>query len=137
MDDRFEITLAEPLELKRVVPSADLIGHLQDDRAAEPAASVADLTHAKPAVPVGGPDDADAGVAELAVNVVDQQVAHLPVVADAAEDPGNVGLDERRVGIAAVHHGDFGLQRHADGDVAVGAVDRAEDRPKRGPCTPS
>ena len=30
---------------------------------------------------------------------------------------------------AVVHHQDLGLQRHADGDVAVGAVDRPEDGP--------
>ena len=53
----------------------------------------------------------------------------LAVVTDAARHPRNVRFGECRIRIAAVDHEHFGFQGDADGDVAVGTIDGAENGP--------
>ena len=56
-------------------------------------------------------------------------VTALPVRADCAPHPGDVRLDHRGVGVAGSEHYHLSFERHADGDVSVGAVDRTQNRP--------
>ena len=107
VNDGVEIFLFEALELEGEIVGADGVGHLDDDRPAEPPAAVVDLADAEAAVAIAGPDDADALEIELAVEVIDEQIGHLAVVADGADDPGDVGFDEGRVGVAGVDHRGF------------------------------
>jgi len=129
VDDGLHVGPLDALQLHGEIVASDHVGHFHGDRMAEAPARVAQFPHAEAAVAVARADDPDTLQMEPVINVVHQEVDHLPVVANAAEDPGDVGFDEGRVGVAAVHHGNFGLQGDTDGDVAVGAVDRAEDRP--------
>ena len=130
-----DLGIAQPRQLQREVRRSDLVRHLDGDRMAEPPAPVPDLTHAEAAVPVAGADDPDALQPDLPVQIVDEHVALLSVVADHARHPRDVRLDEGRVRVPGVDHDQLGLEGDPDGDVAVGSVDGADD-PPHAVCTP-
>ena len=88
-----------------------------------------DFTDTESAVTMIYTDNPDPFEAELSIHVINKKVALLPIVADTAKNPGDVRLDKCGVRITRVHHGNFGLERNADGNVAVGAVYGAQDRP--------
>ena len=129
VDDGIDVGLLQAFEFQRVVPTAHPVGHLHDNGVLQAPTAVVDLPHAKAAIAVAGPHEPDAFEAHLAVEIIHQQVTLLPIVADDAHHPRDVGLDHGGIGVPGGEHHHLRLECHADGNVRVGAINRAQNAP--------